>query len=1046
MKSRFFILVGLIVALFSTNALAQCPPNVDFELGNTSMWNYFVGSCCPINTPTPTAAITNRHTLTSGTGWDRYGLFPVVAPGGGSYSMRLGNDSVFSDAEKARYYVRVPAGSSTYSLVYRYAMVLENPSHSATDQPRFEVKAYDSATGNPVNCAQFTYVSSSVLPGFRESAIRSQVFFRDWTTATINLSGLGGRTVAVDFASGDCGLGGHFGYGYIDMTCGLFAVTIISCDTTYATVIAPDGFMRYQWFDSSFTTAYDTTQIAVLPISSVPRVFAVILTPYTGYGCPDTLFTRIIPSRLELNCTRDTTLCAATPITLTSGATDILPIVSYRWMPATGLSCTTCANPVATPTVTTTYTVTVTDSGGCLRSDTIRIQIGGVTAIQNHTDVACYGDSTGTAVVIPTRGAPPYYYSWSTVPVRTTQSVSGLPAGTYTVTITDTGRCAGVQVITINQPPPLIMRVTGTTNPSTCGGSDGSIQLTGFVTGTSYIIRYLFGGATYSITQTATGTGSITINGLRQGVYDSIRVYTTGCPYNIIMGITLTDPPIPAIPVVTPQRYCQYDVASPVIAVGSSMLWYGPGITGSSIAPTPNTSYPHIDTYYVTQTVAGCTSARARDIITIFPKPPAPITTDTTYCQYDIAAQLTALGDSLKWYSVPSGGVAIEPAPIPSTAIVGLTNYYVTQTNDGCTSDRATLGVTTLILPDFTITPSAPFACQYDTLLLNYTGATLTLPGYLWELGPGQRLVSGTMTSDGIGVRFDSTLFQTVTLTASSYNGRCKVTKTIDINVVPEPKATAYLKENICVDDSITVALNGRTSNAHHYTWDFSGATIISANSNTGGPYIVRWSTLGAHIITLRAFTAEGCRGRLFKDTIKVMPRPSALFTYRTLRSKICSEDSVLLLAIDSSNYRNAYTWHPQHYFFEGNGPKAWGKIDNSGFITLNVVNEFGCTASDSIYLNTDQCCKVSFPTAFTPNGDGKNDVFRPIFEGFHRFSVFRVVNRWGQTVFETTNSNGHWDGTLNGEPQDLGVYFYMLKYECNNETVIEKGEVTLIR
>jgi gliding motility-associated-like protein len=203
---------------------------------------------------------------------------------------------------------------------------------------------------------------------------------------------------------------------------------------------------------------------------------------------------------------------------------------------------------------------------------------------------------------------------------------------------------------------------------------------------------------------------------------------------------------------------------------------------------------------------------------------------------------------------------------------------------------------------------------------------------------------------------------------------------------------------------------------------------------------------LGAHIITLRAFTTEGCRGRLFKDTVKVMPRPSAQFTYRTLRNKICSEDSVLLLAIDSSNYRNAYTWHPQHYFFEGNGPKAWGKIDNSGFITLNVVNEFGCTASDSLYLNTEQCCKVSFPTAFTPNGDGKNDVFRPIFEGFHRFSVFRVVNRWGQTVFETTNSNGHWDGTLNGEPQDLGVYFYMLKYDCNNETVIEKGEVTLIR
>ena len=107
-----------------THAQFSCPTNIDFEqgLGN---WSFYTGSCCPINASNMTMPVVNRHTLTSGTGTDPYGGFPIVAPGGGLQSLKLGNSSTGAQAEKASYTFTVPAGVNNYSLVYRYAVVLK---------------------------------------------------------------------------------------------------------------------------------------------------------------------------------------------------------------------------------------------------------------------------------------------------------------------------------------------------------------------------------------------------------------------------------------------------------------------------------------------------------------------------------------------------------------------------------------------------------------------------------------------------------------------------------------------------------------------------------------------------------------------------------------------------------------------------------------------------------------------------------------------------------------------------------------------------------
>jgi gliding motility-associated-like protein len=85
-------------------------------------------------------------------------------------------------------------------------------------------------------------------------------------------------------------------------------------------------------------------------------------------------------------------------------------------------------------------------------------------------------------------------------------------------------------------------------------------------------------------------------------------------------------------------------------------------------------------------------------------------------------------------------------------------------------------------------------------------------------------------------------------------------------------------------------------------------------------------------------------------------------------------------------------------------------------------------------------------PTAFSPNGDSKNDIFRPILNNV-KILEFSVYNRWGQRVFVTYSNEIGWDGTFNGGPCDLGTYFYKVRYQVlDREPALLKGDVTLIK
>lgn len=1043
MKYNKILLLSLLLSGFCFRSFGQdCPPNIDFELGNTSIWYYFTGTCCPILTPTATAAIPGRHTLTSGAAVDPYGLFPIVAPGGGAYSMKLGNDGTGNQAEKARYFVHVPATSSAFSLIYRYAVVVQNGTtatspHDATTQPRFEVNAYDSATNAPIACAQYNYNYSSGLPGFTLAATGTQVYYKAWTTASINLSGLAGTTIAIDFASGDCDLGGHFGYGYLDMSCGLFSISSGGCDSTTTTLTAPAGFGVYTWYDSAtFTTVYGTTQVITLPLPPVATTYAVVLQPYAGFGCPDTLYTRIRPSHLQLNPSNDTTLCFGNPIVLTSGATDVALPLSYSWSPAAGLSCTTCATPIATPTSNTDYIVTVTNDLGCSKTDTIRVYGGSVAVSTTADSVSCFGGSNGVTHATVSTGTAPFTYLWTTSPAQTGPDATGVPIGVYTVTVVDVQGCSGSSSVVVPGPAANVLTINSTSNPTTCGGTNGSITLGGLFANFVMTVNYLFNGVAQTYTGTVSSTGTLVIPSLSQGVFSNISVTAVGpkfCAFNVVGPVALVDPPLPALPFVgsnTP--VCEGDTlnlygsdATP----GVTFSWTGPGGFTSNIAnpvinpvslndsgryvltvqvnncfnrdstwveinpiPQPyagnnspfcakadlqltsgsangatvyswsgpnayssilqNPVLPNMDEnasgiYTVTVLINSC-RATATTSVTIYPIPQVPAVTNVEYCQYGVAAPLTATGTNLLWYADSTGGTGSVTAPTPVTTVPGTYTWYVNQTSaTGCIGPRTP--VTARIAPY----PS-PYLTQSDTVICTGTGVTFLAAN-----------------------------------TGEGYTG---------------------------------------------IVWSFTPLDSV----RDVNPVIHGFTVPGTYSIAVTAYY-DICPDTTMYTTLNVYPTPLINLGSDTT---ICEGSNPIQLydLINAGTLGATWVWNT------GELTPSITVVTPGAYYTTVSLN--GCTASDTVNVLAD--CYMGLPNVFTPNGDGVNDYFFPrqfLTKGLTAFKM-EIFNRWGELIFKTSSIDGlGWDGRYNGEMQPQGVFIYYMDATFKDgKKEHHNGNVTLMR
>ena len=254
------------------------------------------------------------------------------------------------------------------------------------------------------------------------------------------------------------------------------------------------------------------------------------------------------------------------------------------------------------------------------------------------------------------------------------------------------------------------------------------------------------------------------------------------------------------------------------------------------------------------------------------------------------------------------------------------------------------------------------------------------------------------------------------------------------VDFVPFPKTS-------CVDDTIQfisfdLACSEFPDFVKSMVWDFGdGHTSTEINPEHS------YAEDGEYTVSLIVRTGDDCIDTVI-NTVVVKPYPYVDIGNDTTLFE-CSS-----ITFDAGNPGSSYLWST------GETSQNIELVELSEDIGVWVaVNKNGCIAGDSVFVEIEPVQKkLFFPNAFTPDGDGFNDLFLPIGltenVTIYQLSIF---NRWGQQVFETSNPNAGWDGKYVGEPLQLGVYTYKVSYRIESSCIgtqdyAEQAIVTLVK
>ncbi|HEX2609351.1 MAG TPA: gliding motility-associated C-terminal domain-containing protein, partial [Flavisolibacter sp.] len=469
------------------------------------------------------------------------------------------------------------------------------------------------------------------------------------------------------------------------------------------------------------------------------------------------------------------------------------------------------------------------------------------------------------------------------------------------------------------------------------------------------------------------------------------------------------------------------DLTSTRYGVVDTWSWdFGVTTINTDISNAQNPSYTYTqlgikNVRFIVTNSKGCIDTVYKNV-EILDKPPLRVAfKDTLICNGD-PLQLHAIGNGLfSW--TPLSNIVNENTPDPTVTPPTTTKYIVQLDDNGCINKdtvqvRVVDFVTLAARPDTVI-------CAGDSVRLGAFGDGLR---YFWTpvAGFANPNVQNPM------VRPDVTTTYQVRATI----GSCSATDDMRVSLVPYPGAKAGPDTVICFN---TTAQIHASITASSFTWSPAGSLSDPASLDP----IARPKNTTTYVLTVR--DNIGCPKPGFDSiTVVVLPKVNAF----------AGKDTAVVVGQPlqfSASGGVGYTWSPATGLNKINVFNPIGIYDGS-FDSIRykvvVMDEAGCTDSSSIKVKvfrTDP--RIFVPSAFTPNGDGKNDYFRPIAVGISRIEYFSVYNRWGQLVFSTTVNEMGWDGTLGGKEQPSGTYVWLVRgVDYTGKVVFAKGTSTLIR
>ena len=455
---------------------------------------------------------------------------------------------------------------------------------------------------------------------------------------------------------------------------------------------------------------------------------------------------------------------------------------------------------------------------------------------------------------------------------------------------------------------------------------------------------------------------------------------------------------------------------------GNSYRWSpATGLSATNIA-NPLASPASTTSYIVSVGINGCSKTTTDTVVVkVRNKPTVAITNDTLICVID-TLRLNIVGPGFAQWSpnyMISNINSLSPLVSPDVP----TLYRVRFTDTfGCYADDS-------VFVD--VKSKVTLDAGKDTSLCRTEGFTLRTTGdatsYTWipNLYLDDYRKKNPFTNPPV----------TTTYTVIGNIGKCQAASDIIIQVAPYPVAAAGPDQTTCFGFDVPLNANGGSK----YIW--SPAKFLS-NPGIANPLVQQPSVSMRYIVTVT--DTLGCPAAV-KDTVIVNVIPPLIVNAGPADTSIVEDQPLLLNATGALSY----LWTPPTWLSSQRTANPVANVKDSTIkYFLSGTDANGCIGTDSIIVRVFKVIPDMYvPTAFTPNGDGFNDKIRPILLGMKSLTYFRVYNRFGEMVFETSTINEGWNGIFKGKPQDTGTFVWMAQgVTFKGQLRTMKGFVLLIK
>lgn len=650
-----------------------------------------------------------------------------------------------------------------------------------------------------------------------------------------------------------------------------------------------------------------------------------------------------LTSKTDVLCFGDNT--GAIDVTVAGGTAG--PGFTYSWSPG-GYT-----TPDITGVPAGTYTLVVNDNNGCTASftETISQPAAALTATSTTVNIDCNGNTIGEIDVTPAGGTTPYTYAWSHGPVS--QDVTGLAAGTYTVTITDANLCSVTETRTITEPTTLVLNVNSTNDVACFGDASGSFTISGSGGAGGY--QYSVNGSAYTATTNYTG--------LTAGAYNVILRDANNCTASTTINI---DQPAAALSITVVDVTdidCNGNAAGAIdISVSGGTAnytynWSGPSGTFS----TQDLSNILAGTYNVTVTDAqSCTETASVTVNQNVVLSATASVSDVTVCfgNNDGAITFTPSGGSGSYEFSIDGGTTYQANPAFTGLTAGVYDAYI--------KDVGVPGTCEVQLPNVTVNQPAALPAPSLPGGNSYTSCGLLLVNANAGAGADKCILYNSIPAPGLGLDTSSTFVfnnlptGTYTYYVTSYDEATDCESptytTFTIDVVNPVLITGNITDVSCYGDgngAIDITVTGGTP-PYTYAWS-NGPSTQDQSGLSGGFYNV--------VVT----DVTGCFNIRTFNVVEFAPLTAALNPVVINGFNVkCNGEASGTVAIDvnggDGNY--TYTWNDAN-------------TDNprfnmaAGSYSVTVEDGNGCSVARSINMFEPPALNLSLVTSYQCSGGG---------------------------------------------------------------------------